>query len=77
VLRFFSSGGTALTWGLGQISSRPVVRDDVVCAAPILPVSLTFDHRVLDGALAAEIVAALKNTLENVHTGLLAAGPVA
>jgi pyruvate/2-oxoglutarate dehydrogenase complex dihydrolipoamide acyltransferase (E2) component len=78
VLRFFSSGGTALTVGLGQVASRPVVRDGIVCTAPILPVSLTFDHRVLDGALAAEVLAALKNTLETLGVaGTSAAGPVA
>lgn len=76
VLRFFSCGGTALTVGVGQVSSRPVVRDGTVCAAPILPLSLTFDHRVLDGALAAEVLAAVKHTLENPSTVTVAAEPV-
>jgi pyruvate/2-oxoglutarate dehydrogenase complex dihydrolipoamide acyltransferase (E2) component len=65
VLRFFSSGGTALTIGLGQITTRPVVRDGSVTCAPILPLTLTFDHRVLDGGLAADVIGALKDTLED------------
>ncbi|HEY6423365.1 MAG TPA: 2-oxo acid dehydrogenase subunit E2 [Pseudonocardiaceae bacterium] len=62
--RFFSSGGTAVTVGLGQIWDAAVVRDGQVCVAPLLPLSLTFDHRVLDGALAADVLADLKQTLE-------------
>jgi pyruvate/2-oxoglutarate dehydrogenase complex dihydrolipoamide acyltransferase (E2) component len=38
----------------GRIGPRPVVRDGEVVAAQIGYVSLTFDHRVVDGARAAE-----------------------
>ncbi|MEW9533756.1 2-oxo acid dehydrogenase subunit E2 [Microbispora sp. NPDC049125] len=65
VRRFFSSGGTAVTLGVGQILDTPVVRDGAVVAAPMMPLSLTFDHRVLDGALAADVLAGLKHTLED------------
>jgi pyruvate/2-oxoglutarate dehydrogenase complex dihydrolipoamide acyltransferase (E2) component len=64
VQRFFSSGGTAVTIGVGRITDRPVIRDGAVVAAPVLPLSLTFDHRVLDGALAADVLDALVETLE-------------
>jgi pyruvate dehydrogenase E2 component (dihydrolipoamide acetyltransferase) len=39
---------------IGRIGARPVVRDGAVVAAPIGYLSLTFDHRVVDGARAAE-----------------------
>jgi pyruvate/2-oxoglutarate dehydrogenase complex dihydrolipoamide acyltransferase (E2) component len=39
---------------VGRVSERPVVRDGQVATAPIGYVSVTFDHRVIDGARAAE-----------------------
>jgi pyruvate dehydrogenase E2 component (dihydrolipoamide acetyltransferase) len=39
---------------IGRIAERPVVRDGDVVAAPVGYVSVTFDHRVVDGARAAE-----------------------
>jgi pyruvate dehydrogenase E2 component (dihydrolipoamide acetyltransferase) len=39
---------------IGRIGPRPVVRDGEVVSAPTGYVSLTFDHRVVDGARAAE-----------------------
>jgi pyruvate dehydrogenase E2 component (dihydrolipoamide acetyltransferase) len=39
---------------IGRIGLRPVVRDGEVVAAQIGYLSLTFDHRVVDGARAAE-----------------------
>ena len=38
---------------IGRIAERAVVRDGAVVAAPIAYISLTFDHRVVDGARAA------------------------
>jgi pyruvate dehydrogenase E2 component (dihydrolipoamide acetyltransferase) len=39
---------------IGRIAPRPVVRDGGIESAPIGYVSVTFDHRVVDGARAAE-----------------------
>jgi pyruvate dehydrogenase E2 component (dihydrolipoamide acetyltransferase) len=39
---------------IGRIGDRPVVRDGAVVAARVGYVSVTFDHRVVDGARAAE-----------------------
>ena len=63
VQRFFSHGGTAVTIGIGRITDRPVVEDGRVAVAPILPLSLTFDHRVIDGAAAADVLDDLAATL--------------
>ncbi len=40
--------------GIHRIADRPVVRDGEIVARPIGHVSVTFDHRVLDGKRAAE-----------------------
>jgi pyruvate dehydrogenase E2 component (dihydrolipoamide acetyltransferase) len=39
---------------VGRIAARPIVRDGAVTSAPIGYVAITFDHRVVDGARAAE-----------------------
>jgi len=39
---------------IGRIAERPVVRDSAVGTAPVGYVSVTFDHRLVDGARAAE-----------------------
>ncbi|MFD6952232.1 dehydrogenase [Nocardiopsis sp. TSRI0078] len=55
------------TWGfgIGTITDTPVVRDGEVVVRPVLTLSLTFDHRVVDGALAAELLGEVKHGLEN------------
>ena len=35
--------------GFGAVRVRPLIHDDAVVAAPALPVSLSADHRVIDG----------------------------
>ena len=40
--------------GLGELAERPVVEDGEVVARHTLPLSLSIDHRILDGAVAAE-----------------------
>ncbi len=42
--------------GLGRTHEAPVVRDGEVVVANVLPLCLTFDHRVTDGATAARFV---------------------
>jgi pyruvate/2-oxoglutarate dehydrogenase complex dihydrolipoamide acyltransferase (E2) component len=49
---------------IGRIAERPVVRDGAIVAAKIGYVSLTFDHRVVDGARAAEFGLAVIRRLE-------------
>lgn len=57
-----------LGFGMGRIVDTPVVRDGQVNVAPLLDLSLTFDHRVIDGALAAEVLAQVKQRLETWET---------
>ena len=49
---------------VGRIAERPVVRDGELTTAPIGYVSVTFDHRVVDGARAAEFGLAVIRRLE-------------
>jgi pyruvate dehydrogenase E2 component (dihydrolipoamide acetyltransferase) len=49
---------------VGRIAERPVVRDGQIVPAKIGYVSLTFDHRVVDGARAAEFGLAVIGRLE-------------
>ena len=61
--------------GIGAIVKRPVVRstsrsllpsaDDALVIRPICYLSLSFDHRVLDGAKADEFMTVIKEKLEN------------
>ncbi|MBI4175901.1 MAG: 2-oxo acid dehydrogenase subunit E2, partial [Candidatus Aenigmarchaeota archaeon] len=50
---------------IGQIRERPVVRTGDVVIRKIMPITVTFDHRVLDGAEAARFTADLIKLLEN------------
>jgi pyruvate dehydrogenase E2 component (dihydrolipoamide acetyltransferase) len=51
--------------GLGKIADRPVVRDGAVVIRRMLPLSLTFDHRVIHGAEAARFLNSLIARLED------------
>ncbi len=50
---------------VGRIAERPVVRDGEVTIRPVGYVALTFDHRVVDGARAAEFGLAVINSLQD------------
>ncbi len=51
--------------GLGAIEERPVVEDGAVVARPTLPLSLSIDHRVVDGAIAAEFTNTVMEYVKN------------
>jgi len=50
--------------GVGAITKRVVVVDDAIAIRPTCFLSLTFDHRVLDGAVADRFLARVKEYLE-------------
>lgn len=62
---FYSVGGTTITLGVGQVADRAVVRSGQVAVAPVMRLSLAFDHRVIDGAQAADLLADIRSNLEN------------
>jgi len=57
--------------GLGSIEQRPVVKDGEVVARHTLPLSLAIDHRVIDGAEAAQFCNTVIEYLENPELLLL------
>ncbi|BAH46133.1 dihydrolipoyllysine-residue acetyltransferase component of acetoin cleaving system [Brevibacillus brevis NBRC 100599] len=57
--------------GVGAVQETPVFIGEEVQRRSILPLSLTFDHRVLDGAPAAEFLHTLRKYLEEPYRMLL------
>jgi pyruvate/2-oxoglutarate dehydrogenase complex dihydrolipoamide acyltransferase (E2) component len=51
--------------GIGRSTLKPVVKDGKIEARPMLPVCLSYDHRVMDGADAVRFMTDLVETLEN------------
>jgi pyruvate dehydrogenase E2 component (dihydrolipoamide acetyltransferase) len=43
--------------GIGRVHQEPVVKDGVVVAASVLPLSLVVDHRLIDGVYACKFLA--------------------
>ena len=51
--------------GLGTIEKRPVVMDDAIAIRSMVYLTLSYDHRVVDGAIAHQFMGKIKHTLEN------------
>ena len=51
--------------GVGVIEKRPVVRNDAIAIRPMVYLVLTFDHRIIDGAVADQFMGRIKAFLEN------------
>jgi pyruvate dehydrogenase E2 component (dihydrolipoamide acetyltransferase) len=51
--------------GVGNVEKRPVVVDDAIAIRPMAYLTLGYDHRVIDGAVADEFMSILKKSLEN------------
>ncbi len=50
--------------GLGAIHKAPVVIDDAIAIRSVAYLTLTFDHRLLDGAIADQFMTELKRVIE-------------
>lgn len=57
--------GTTAVLSIGRAIEKPVVRDGTITIAPMAPLSLSYDHRVIDGGLGRRFVAALIENFEN------------
>lgn len=53
-----------IVFAVGSIQDRPVARDKAVTVEPVMHVTISFNHSVLDGAEAARILAALRQLVE-------------
>jgi 2-oxoisovalerate dehydrogenase E2 component (dihydrolipoyl transacylase) len=54
--------------GVNRIAMRPVIRDGAIVARQMMNLSSSFDHRVVDGAVAAAFVQSLRDHLEHPAT---------
>ncbi|MBU7218485.1 dihydrolipoamide acetyltransferase family protein [Staphylococcus gallinarum] len=51
--------------GIGRIAQKPIVKDGEIVAAPVLSLSLSFDHRQIDGATGQNAMNHIKRLLNN------------
>jgi pyruvate dehydrogenase E2 component (dihydrolipoamide acetyltransferase) len=51
--------------GVGAIEKRPVVIDDAIAIRPMAYLTLGYDHRLIDGAVADQFMSMVKQRLEN------------
>ncbi|RJG24638.1 dihydrolipoamide acetyltransferase family protein [Paenibacillus thiaminolyticus] len=51
--------------GTGRITEKPVVKNGEIVAAPVMALSLSFDHRLIDGATAQNFMNYIKQLLAN------------
>lgn len=51
--------------GIGRIGEKPVVRNGEIVVAPVLALSLSFDHRMIDGATAQNALNHIKRLLND------------
>jgi len=63
--------GTTAILSVGRAVEKPVVREGNIEIAPILEVTLSFDHRAIDGGLAQRFMARIRENLEEPVKALL------
>jgi pyruvate dehydrogenase E2 component (dihydrolipoamide acetyltransferase) len=59
--------GTTAVLSLGRIREQPVVRNGRIDIRPLLPISLSYDHRAIDGALGRRFLASVVEQLEGLE----------
>jgi pyruvate dehydrogenase E2 component (dihydrolipoamide acetyltransferase) len=57
--------------GMGSLKPRPVVVDDAIVIRPQMTLTCAFDHRIADGANAAQFLVELRGLIESPETALL------
>jgi pyruvate dehydrogenase E2 component (dihydrolipoamide acetyltransferase) len=50
---------------VGKLQDKAVVQDGTVVVRPMMPLTLSFDHRLIDGAMAGAFLARFKELVEN------------
>jgi pyruvate dehydrogenase E2 component (dihydrolipoamide acetyltransferase) len=63
--------GTTAILSVGRAVEKPVVRNGKIAISPILEVTLSFDHRAIDGGLAQRFMARVRENLEEPVKALL------
>jgi pyruvate dehydrogenase E2 component (dihydrolipoamide acetyltransferase) len=54
---------------VGKINEKPIVVGGIVEIRPMMTLSLAYDHRIVDGAPAAEFLRSVKNRIERIGLG--------
>ena len=62
---FYPAWVNTTVFGIGSVLEKTVVDNGKINTLPVLHLSLSFDHSVLDGAEAARILQAVKELIEN------------
>ncbi len=55
--------------GVGIVEKRPVVIDDAIAIRTMAYLTLGYDHRLIDGAVADEFMSDVKNQIETFDPG--------
>jgi len=55
--------------GVGAVEKRPIVVDDAIAIRPMAYLTLGYDHRIIDGAVADQFMSHLKQSIENWDEG--------
>ena len=63
--------GTTSILSVGRAVEKPVVRNGEITIAPVLEVTLSFDHRAIDGGLAQRFMTRIQENLEEPVKALL------
>jgi pyruvate dehydrogenase E2 component (dihydrolipoamide acetyltransferase) len=56
--------GTVAILSVGMARLRPIVHDEDLAIAPVMPLSISYDHRVIDGAVGRRFMALVMENLE-------------
>jgi len=65
VTHFYPLWINATVFAIGTIEEKPVVRNGTITTAHMLYLTIAFNHRILDGSAASEILAEVKRTIED------------
>lgn len=50
---------------VGRLQEKAIVQNGAIIARPIMPLALSFDHRLIDGAMAGRFLARFQSFIEN------------
>ena len=74
ITHFYPLWINTTVFGFGTIEEKPVVRNGQITIAPMIYMTIAFNHRILDGSTASEILAEVKRTIEDAEFYKLVAG---
>jgi pyruvate dehydrogenase E2 component (dihydrolipoamide acetyltransferase) len=61
----------AMILSVGSGEPRPIIREGAVAIATVMTLTLTCDHRAVDGAIGAEFLSSLRRLIEDPMTMML------